>query len=168
LIGRIRAGRRWRCSGGFSIAFFKKLSRLPSPRRIRRGQAALSEDFAQFRAAHGSALAEHALFEALHDASLRAGREWNWQNWPTHWRDPQSSAVREFAGENEREILFYSFLQWIADRSLAAAQQKITQAGMRIGLLADFAVGTNPASSAVWSKQKDALVGLQMAPRPIC
>ena len=85
----------------------------------------LSEDFAQFRAAQGSALAEHALFEVLHSASLGAGGDWNWQNWPTHWRDPQSSAVREFASDNEREILFHSFLQWIADRSLAAAQQKI-------------------------------------------
>ena len=84
----------------------------------------LSEDFAQFRAAQGSALAEHALFEVLHSASLGAGGAWNWQNWPTHWRDPQSSAVREFASDNEREILFHSFLQWIADRSLAAAQQK--------------------------------------------
>jgi 4-alpha-glucanotransferase len=128
----------------------------------------LSEDFAQFRAAHGSALAEHALFEALHDASLRAGREWNWQNWPTHWRDPQSSAVREFAGENEREILFYSFLQWIADRSLAAAQQKITQAGMRIGLLADLrsaqillAARSGASKRTPWSDYK-------LAPRPIC
>src|ERR1700722_2823582 len=126
----------------------------------------LSEDFAQFRTAHGSALAEHALFEVLHSASLGAGGAWNWQNWPTHWRDPQSSAVREFASDNEREILFHSFLQWIADRSLAAAQQKITQAGMRIGLLADFAVGTNPAGSSVWSKQKDALVGLQIGAPP--
>jgi 4-alpha-glucanotransferase len=126
----------------------------------------LSEDFAQFRAAHGSALAEHALFEVLHSASLRAGGAWNWQDWPWHWRDPQSSTVGEFAGENEREILFHSFLHWIADRSLAAAQQKITQAGMRIGLLADFAVGTNPAGSSVWSKQKDALVGLQIGAPP--
>jgi 4-alpha-glucanotransferase len=126
----------------------------------------LSEDFAQFRAAQGSALTKHALFEVLHSASLGAGGAWNWQNWPTHWRDPQSSAVREFASDNEREILFHSFLQWIADRSLAAAQQRITQAGMRIGLLADFAVGTNPAGSSVWSKQKDALVGLQIGAPP--
>ena len=126
----------------------------------------LSEDFAQFRAAQGSALAEHALFEVLHSTSLGAGGAWNWQNWPTHWRDPQSSAVREFASDNEREILFHSFLQWIADRSLAAAQQRIIQAGMRIGLLADFAVGTNPAGSSVWSKQKDALVGLQIGAPP--
>ena len=104
--------------------------------------------------------------EALHAASLRAGRDWNWQNWPAHWRDPQSSAVREFASENEREFLFHSFLQWIADRSLAVAQQKITQAGMRIGFLADFAVGTNPAGSSAWSKQKDVLVGLQIGAPP--
>jgi 4-alpha-glucanotransferase len=126
----------------------------------------LAEDFSQFRAECGAPLAEHALFEALHAARLSADRDWNWQDWPAQWRDPHSSAVREFASENEREILFHSFLQWIADRSLAAGQQKITKAGMRIGLLADFAVGTNPAGSSVWSKQKDVLVGLQIGAPP--
>ena len=157
----------WPRSGRRKMAMFRRLFDRFFQEDFSTGvRTPLSEDFAQFRAAHGAALAEHALFEALHAASLRAGRDWNWQNWPAHWRDPQSSAVREFASENEREFLFHSFLQWIADRSLAVAQQKITQAGMRIGFLADFAVGTNPAGSSAWSKQKDVLVGLQIGAPP--
>jgi 4-alpha-glucanotransferase len=124
----------------------------------------LGEDFSQFRAERGAPLAEHALFETLHAARLSADHNWNWQDWPPQWRDPHSGAVREFTSENEREILFHSFLQWIADRSLAVAQQKITKAGMRIGLLADFAVGTNPAGSSVWSRQKDVLLEILPAP----
>jgi 4-alpha-glucanotransferase len=37
---------------------------------------------------------------------------------------------------------------------------------MCVGLLADFAVGTDPAGSAVWSKQEDVLVGLQIGAPP--
>jgi 4-alpha-glucanotransferase len=128
--------------------------------------ASLKKDFEQFRIARGALLAEHALFESLHAARLQAGDDWNWRSWPAQWRDPQSRAVRDFAAANHREIGFHSFLQWIADRSLGKAQRKVTQAGMRVGLLADFAVGTDPAGSAVWSKQDDVLVGLQIGAPP--
>jgi 4-alpha-glucanotransferase len=81
-------------------------------------RTALGKDFTQFRASQGPALAAHALFEALHAARLRAdARDWNWQTWSPGWRDPSSRGVRDFAAANQQEILFHSFLQWIADRS---------------------------------------------------
>jgi 4-alpha-glucanotransferase len=130
-------------------------------------RTALGEDFAQFRASQGQALAAHSLFEALHAARLRAdSRHWNWQTWSPEWRDPSSRAVRDFAEANEQEILFHSFLQWIAGRSLAAAQQKVTDAGMRIGLIADLAVGMSTGGSAAWGEQKDMLLGLQIGAPP--
>jgi 4-alpha-glucanotransferase len=128
--------------------------------------AGAKEEFAAFRTERGSLLAEHALFEALHAARFKAGDGGNWQNWPAQWRDPEGRAVREFAAGNEREIMYHCFLQWIADRSLAVSQSKLRQAGMRIGLLADFAVGTDPAGSSGWSRQKDVLVGLQIGAPP--
>ena len=107
------------------------------------------------------------VFEALHAARLRAdARDWNWQTWSPEWRDPASLGVRDFAAANEREILFHSFLQWIADRSFAAAQQKVTDAGMRIGLIADLAVGMSLDGSAAWGEQKDVLLGLQIGAPP--
>jgi 4-alpha-glucanotransferase len=130
-------------------------------------RTALGKDFIQFRASQGPAMAAHALFEALHAARLRAdSRDWNWQTWWPEWRDPASRAVRDFAAANEREILFHSFLQWIADRSFAAAQQKVTDAGMRIGLIADLAVGMSLDGSAAWGEQKDVLLGLQIGAPP--
>jgi 4-alpha-glucanotransferase len=127
----------------------------------------LGKDFTQFRASQGPALAAHALFEALHAARLRAdARDWNWQTWSPEWRDPSSRAVRDFATANERDILFHSFLQWIAGRSFSAAQQKVTNAGMRIGLIADLAVGMSLGGSAAWGEQKDMLLGLQIGAPP--
>jgi 4-alpha-glucanotransferase len=130
-------------------------------------RTALGKDFAEFRTSQGPALAAHSLFEALHAARLRTdSHHWNWQSWSPEWRDPSSRAVRDFAGANEQEILFHSFLQWIASRSFAAAQQEITDAGMRIGLIADLAVGMSTGGSAAWSEQKDVLLGLQIGAPP--
>ena len=128
---------------------------------------ALAKDFMRFCATHDAALSRHALFEALHASRLKMDQnEWNWQAWPVEWRDPKSPSVRRFAEKNKLEILFHSFLQWLADRSFAAAHQEIRNAGMRIGLIADLAVGMNSSGSAAWSEQKDVLVGLQIGAPP--
>ncbi|MCS4535391.1 4-alpha-glucanotransferase [Corynebacterium sp. HS2168-gen11] len=42
---------------------------------------------------------------------------------------------------------FYMWLQWICDAQLAAAQQACTDAGMKIGIMADLAVGVHPGGS---------------------
>jgi 4-alpha-glucanotransferase len=127
----------------------------------------LAKDFMRFCATHDAALSGHALFEALHTARLQMDQnEWSWQDWPAEWRDPASPSVRHFAEENKREVLFHSFLQWLADRSFAAAHQKVTDAGMRIGLITDLAVGMNSSGSTAWSEQKDVLVGLQIGAPP--
>lgn len=127
----------------------------------------LAADFARFRAAAGAALQQHAVFEALHAARLHADHDaWNWRTWPAHWRDCGSAAVQSFAEKNQSEVLFHTFLQWIADRSFAAAQASAKQAGMRIGLISDLAVGTNSGGSQAWMNQASILGGLEIGAPP--
>jgi 4-alpha-glucanotransferase len=127
----------------------------------------LAEDFRKFRSDNGSPLAAHALFEALHAARLRADPgAWNWQDWPLEWRDPSNRSVQDFATAHEGELIFQIFLQWLADRSFAGAQQKARDAGMRVGLLADLAVGMHTGGSATWSDQGGVLTGLQIGAPP--
>ena len=64
------------------------------------------------------------------------------------------------------EVLFHEFLQWVADRSLAAAQRRARDAGMRIGLVGDLAVGMDPAGSHAWSRQRDILLGVAIGAPP--
>jgi 4-alpha-glucanotransferase len=128
--------------------------------------SALAADFAKFRVCGGDLLWQHACFEALHGARLAAGDAKEWRKWPAQWRSPQSPAVREFAARNEREIAFHCFLQWIADRSIAAAQAHARRCGMRIGLIADIAVGTESGGSHAWTRQDDVLVGLNVGAPP--
>ncbi|HYZ21150.1 MAG TPA: 4-alpha-glucanotransferase [Rhodopila sp.] len=124
---------------------------------------ALGADFARFRAECGQLLFEHACFEALHAA--RTPRT-SWRQWPVDLRDPRGPGVACFASANADEILFHQFLQWITDRSLAMAQFQAREAGMRVGLIGDLAVGTDPSGSHAWSRQQDILLGLTIGAPP--
>lgn len=127
----------------------------------------LAKDFTQFCTAGGVPLRQHALFEALHAARLKADpRAWNWRDWPAQWQNPDGPAVKEFTATNQRELLFHTFLQWLADRSFAAAQRQAKQAGMRIGLIADLAVGMSGGGSHAWTNKEDVLGGLQIGAPP--
>lgn len=126
--------------------------------------SALGADFATFRADGGALLQEHARFEALHAALMP--EEHDWRRWPVDLRDPASPAVAAFAAAHDREVLFHAFLQWVADRSIAAAHTQARQAGMRIGLIGDLAVGMDATGSHAWSRQRDILGGLTIGAPP--
>ena len=125
----------------------------------------LGADFAQFRADGGNLLAQHTVFEALHAEQSAAG-ECDWRRWPTELRDPTSAAVAAFTASHRHEVLFHAFLQWLADRSLGIAQDRARQAGMRIGLIDDLAVGMDPTGSHAWSRQGDVLGDLSIGAPP--
>jgi 4-alpha-glucanotransferase len=125
----------------------------------------LGSDFAQFRAEGGTPLMQHAVFEALHTTQSARGDS-DWRRWPVDLRDPCSAAVRFFAAAHHREVLFHCFLQWLADRSIAIAQRRAREAGMRIGLIGDLAVGMDPSGSHAWSRQSDMLGGLSIGYPP--
>jgi 4-alpha-glucanotransferase len=127
--------------------------------------SALATDFARFRADGGDLLARHAIFEALHAEQSTCGAG-DWRRWPADLRDPASATVAVFAASRRDAVLFHTFLQWLADRSLAAAQQRARQSGMRIGLISDLAVGMDPTGSHAWSRQGDVLGGLSIGAPP--
>ena len=127
----------------------------------------LAADFKGFITDGGEHLAGHARFEALHAARLAADRDAsNWRAWPAPWRDPESAEVAHFIEAHSREVAFHAFLQWLTDRSLALTQSACKSAGMRIGLIADLAIGMDGAGSHAWSRQRDILVGASVGAPP--
>jgi len=152
----------WPAAGALRMALLRKLyDGLPHAAAARR------EACAQFRQAGGEALQNHAVFEVLHarHAAGPAGAG-DWRQWPDALRDPRSARTRGFGAAHEREVGFHIFAQWLARASLARAQGQARQAGMRLGLIADLAVGTDPRGSHAWSRQADILAGLSIGAPP--
>ena len=123
-------------------------------------------DFAAFREAGGVALERHALFEALSEAMVAKGHPAGWTDWPEDYRDPDSAAVTRFAKTEADRVRFHAWLQWIAARQLAAACEAARDAGMRIGLYLDLAVGEAPDGSATWSDKDFTLKGVTVGAPP--
>jgi 4-alpha-glucanotransferase len=135
--------------------------------RFAAAPGALAEDYIAFRRAGGMALEDHARFEALHAHHYRADPfGWDWRRWPTTMQDPRSADVAAFAAEHAAEVDFHVFLQWLASRQLRAAQDAARQAGMRIGLVTDLAVGTHPGGSRAWSRSAALLEGVSIGAPP--
>jgi 4-alpha-glucanotransferase len=146
----------------------------PAAARIRLEQfrqifdgGAHAEEFAAFRTAMGAPLEAHARFEALHAHFFGADPAyWHWRTWPERYRDPSGEAVAAFARMHEREVTFHAYLQFLAHRGLAAAQAAARAAGMRVGLIADLAVGIDSGGSQAWSRQAETLLGLSVGAPP--
>ncbi len=104
-----------------------------------------------FRRQGGAALRRHGIFEALSHAMVAQGHGAGWTDWPEPLRRGDGEAVEAFARDHADEVAFHVWLQWQADRQLGAAATRAREAGMRIGLYLDLAVGEAPDGSAVWS-----------------
>jgi 4-alpha-glucanotransferase len=122
---------------------------------------------AKFRAESGIGLERHAIFEALSNR-LSEGNPaaLNWRHWPEAYQNPENPAIAHFIRENPREIEFHAWAQYRADQGIAAAQQAARDAGAKIGLIADLAVGTDHSGSASWSRQDEVLKGLEIGAPP--
>ena len=100
-----------------------------------------------FIAREGRALQDFALWCALeeHFAGIpQADR-------PDGWHDLGSPLIAALREQLAERVDFHVWLQWIADAQLADAQAAALDAGMRIGVMHDLAVGVHPLGADVWS-----------------
>jgi 4-alpha-glucanotransferase len=152
---------------GVATAKLKALRKLWELRKGSGGDAATAaDDFEEFRKKGGKALRLHALFEALSFHMVEEGRGAGWATWPEEYHDPKSKAVAAFARQNEDEIAFHIWLQWLAAMQLDAAKAAAKAAGMRIGLYLDLAVGEAPDGSARWSERDLFVPGVSVGAPP--
>ena len=122
--------------------------------------------FRDFQQRSGRALADFAIFEALHEHYTRQRREFSWRRWPLPMRNPRSREVAEFAATHCDRVEFFQFLQWEADRQLAAAAQAGREQGLSIGLYRDLAVGANPNGAEAWADQELVAPGASIGAPP--
>ena len=72
-------------------------------------------------------------------------------DWPEGLRDPRSSSVAAVRRERAEEIDFVCWLQWVAQQQLAEVQESALEAGMRLGVIHDLAVGIHPEGADAWA-----------------
>jgi 4-alpha-glucanotransferase len=121
----------------------------------------------KFRAESGIGLERHAIFEALAATLTQCNpAAQDWRNWPAAYQHPENPAIARFLLEDAHEIAFHAWLQFRADQGLAAAQSAAREAGARIGLITDLAVGSDHAGSQSWSRPTEVLKGLELGAPP--
>jgi len=120
-----------------------------------------------FRRDSGFGLERHAAFEAIQAVlTQNSGAAPDWRTWPAALQTPESAEVMAFKIEHAEEIKFQIYLQYRADSELRAAQLAALEAGMKIGLIADLAVGTDRGGSHSWSRQTEILRDLEVGAPP--
>jgi 4-alpha-glucanotransferase len=100
----------------------------------------------------GNSLKALAVFETLQMQLKSQGKpNWGWKAFPVEYQDANSPKVKAFAKKHADEVLFSLFLQWQAQVQFETVSQKAIQAGMKIGLYRDLAVGVSDDSAETWS-----------------
>jgi 4-alpha-glucanotransferase len=131
------------------------------------GRTARGRAYGKYVAGEGEALTDFATFAALeeHLADTRPALRADSSDWPVDYRDPRSARVRRFRDENPHAIDFHRYLQFELDRQLSEAAAA-ADAGMRLGLLGDLAIGSASAGSDRWSFQDLFVTGLEIGAPP--
>lgn len=118
-------------------------------------------DFEKFRGERGPALSRFAAFEVLRRRFKQV-----WWDWPAEWRNADHAAVSRLRQTEGDAIEFVEFVQWIADRQLAACRALAHGLGLPVGLYLDVAVGVEAGGADAWSEQDAILSSLSIGAPP--
>jgi 4-alpha-glucanotransferase len=119
-------------------------------------------DFQAYKREQGERLLRFACFEVLR-AQQRATP---WRQWPAPWRNPELRRLAEFRHAHDEDCEFQEFLQWVADRQLAACCDAAHRSGMLIGLFTDLAVAIHPDGADAWMQQRAVLANASVGAPP--
>lgn len=120
----------------------------------------------------------HAAYRAFVEREGRALRDFatwcvlaeergpDWHEWPASYRNPDEAAVADFRRDHAERIGFHGWLQWLLDEQLADAQRAARDAGMRIGIMHDLAVGVHPSGADSWALQDCLALGVTVGAPP--
>jgi 4-alpha-glucanotransferase len=103
-------------------------------------------EFESYVRSEGKLLEDFALFTAIQEKTGIA----SWRDWPAEYRDISSPEVETFRKDNEPEILFHQYVQWLIDGQHQEVAERARQLGMPVGLYHDLAVGSSGDGFDAW------------------
>ncbi|MDA8157180.1 MAG: 4-alpha-glucanotransferase [Actinomycetota bacterium] len=118
-------------------------------------------EFAGFMNSGGEGLVDFGAFMALSE-KFRKG----WPDWPDGYRAAKEDGVRKFKEENRQSVLFYCWLQWLLDMQLGRLARVAKDAGMRIGIYFDLAVGSLGGGADTWGWPGSFAIGMDAGAPP--
>ncbi len=126
-----------------------------------RRSAARDAAYRAFLDREGRGLVDFATWCALTEVHGPA-----WGTWPEDLRDPASPAVAAARVELADRVDYFSWLQWLLDEQLSAAQRAARGAGMALGVVHDLAVGVHPDGADTWALQHVMAQGVSVGAPP--
>jgi len=113
-----------------------------------------SEDYNRFEVfcdEQNGVLDMYAMFRVLSNHFSKQGPMYlDWRNWPDDFKNPQSKAFIDFMQVHQDEVEFYKYVQYQCTKQLAEVKESCLNAGMKIGLYMDMAVGASPKGFEAW------------------
>jgi glycogen operon protein len=156
--GTIDYPRVWRLKSALLEARFAAFEKL------RRAQPndPLAAEYDRFVATGGQALWRFACFQAI--AANRHSADW--RSWPDDLRKGAPAALAGMAGLLRSGVDYAMFLQWIADRQLAAAAARAKAGGLSLGFYRDLAIGAAPDGAEAWANADELGEGVSVGAPP--
>lgn len=90
----------------------------------------------------------------------------NWRDWAEEFQDPSNGEVDEFRQAHADRIEFYCWVQFSLHEQKIRTQQALLDAGMKIGVMNDLAVGVHPSGADAWSLNHSLARGVSVGAPP--
>ena len=103
-------------------------------------------------------LEDYSLFRALREEKDAR----SWLEWSSDIRDRQPAAMRAARQRLERRILYYDYVQWLADQQW----QRARHACGPVGIVGDFPFMVSSDSADVWARQEEFRVDVSVGVPP--
>ena len=107
------------------------------------------KNFIQFCDLQGEDLDNLATYQSIYSEychTLIGG----WRGWPKELQNPNSSAVREFKNSHQNGIMFFKYLQYVAEQQFDEVFALVKKCGLKVGLYRDLPVGVSKDSAELW------------------
>jgi 4-alpha-glucanotransferase len=155
-------------AGAFKLALLRMLFAEFLAREWNRvGDSPRRRCFELYLEREGRALEHFALFMAV-EAHLAAagGCGWSWRQWPEGFRRPDGAEAREFLASRREDVLFWQYVQWLADEQLTRLNRDAAAAGLSLGYYHDLALAVDDHGAEAWAQQDLFAAGARVGAPP--